>query len=97
MLFGCVFCLFSAPLSRVNVQLAIRSLDAPCLGWYEGNDTVNREFRMFMSCPDVDALEQKLEPWLKHLRWPASVFVVKRFGKMHDVGAAEDVRCLRAK
>lgn len=75
--------------SELDAQLVITSLDAPYFGSYEGDDTVNQEFRMFLSCPDVDALMNKLEPWLKGLAWPSKATVLKRYGNLHDEDAEE--------
>jgi len=74
---------------ELDAQLIVSSLDAPFLGWYEGSDKVAGEFRMFLSCPDADRLEEHLRPWLTCLEWSESVRVVKRYGQMHDSDASE--------
>lgn len=70
--------------NQLDAQLAVSSIDTPFFGWYEGIDTVDDEFRLFLSCPDVDLLEQKLQPWLEHLDWHTQIQIIKRFGGMHD-------------
>lgn len=74
---------------ELDAQLVITSLDSPYFGSYEGDDTVNQEFRMFLSCPDVDALVAKLDPWLRRLNWHSRITVMKRYGNLHDVDAQE--------
>ena len=34
---------------------------------------------------------QKLAPWLHHLDWPRSVYLMKRYGEMYDEDAKEVV------
>jgi len=50
----------------LDAQLVIQSLDAPYFGSYEGSENPPGEFRMFLSCPDADRLEEKLRPWFTH-------------------------------
>ena len=66
------------------------SLQAPYFGTYEGNDTVDTEFRIFITCPDVDQLVRKLHPWLKSLEWDLPTKILKRYGEIHDVEAREE-------
>jgi hypothetical protein len=75
----------------LDVQLAVPSLDAPYFGSYEGSDTVEGEFRMFLSCPDADALEQKLLPWLEAIDWPTEIYVMRRYGDMYDPDVPEEM------
>jgi hypothetical protein len=74
---------------QVDGQLAVSAVDAPYFGSYEGHDIVEREYRMFLSCPDADALVKKLLPWLKELRWPGKIHVLKRYGEMYNDKAKE--------
>lgn len=74
----------------LDAQLAIKSLDVPFFGDYEGSETVNREFRMFLCCPDADRLVGKLDPWIRQINWPSGFRVVKRFGDLHDPIAPEE-------
>ena len=77
--------------NELDAQLMVTSLDAPFFGSYEGSDNVNNEYRIFITCPDVNALVQKLHPWLQALGWSGPVHVMKRFGEMHDVEAPEEL------
>jgi hypothetical protein len=74
---------------ELDSQLAVAALDAPYFGSYEGHDIVEREYRMFLSCPDADALAKKLLPWLKKLHWPGKSHVLKRYGEMYNDKAKE--------
>jgi hypothetical protein len=76
---------------ELDAQLVIRSLDAPYFGSLEGDEPVEGEMRLFISCPDVDRLVQKLQPWLDHLGWPRTCYAMKRYGKMYDENAEESV------
>ena len=75
----------------LDAQLAISHLAAPFFGQYEGSDNVDKEFRLFISCPDANKLLEKLSPWLNTLNWRRTVYVMKRFGEMHDESAAEEI------
>lgn len=76
---------------ELDAQLVVPSLQAPYFGSYEGRDKVPGELRLFLSCPDVDRLVQKLQPWLEHLDWPAIRYAMKRYGNMYDENAEEEV------
>lgn len=76
---------------ELDAQLVVRSLDAPYFGSLEGDEPVEGEMRLFLSCPDADRLVQKLQPWLDHLGWPRTYYVMKRYGKMYDENAEESV------
>ncbi len=52
---------------------------------------VDGEARLFLSCPDADALVDKLWPWIEALDWPREIHVVKRAGDMYDEDAPEEV------
>lgn len=80
---------------ELDAQLTVSSLDAPFFGWYEGRDTVDAEVRLFLSCPDVDALARKLQPWLQNLDWPHETVAVKRYGDLYDTDAKETFIPLR--
>ncbi len=64
--------------------------DASQVGSLEGHEWLDGEGRLFLSCPDADALVKKLWPWLKSLRWEGLVMVLKRYGKIHDASAREE-------
>ena len=60
------------------------------LGSLEGDDVVEGEMRLFLSCPDADALVEKMRPWLKTLSWNGGVKVLKRYGEYVDVKCPEE-------
>jgi len=66
------------------------SADAPYFGSLEGDDRVDGELRLFLSCPDANALVDKLGPWLKKLSWKGRVSLMKRFGEMTDPDCPEE-------
>lgn len=78
---------------ELDEQLAVQSLDETYFGSYEGDEAVESQFRMFITCPDVDALEQKLHDWLVGLQWQwaCPFIVVKRYGDMYDPDAKAEV------
>lgn len=76
---------------ELDSQLVLKYHNARYFGSYEGSDTVEKECRLFISCPDVDALIDKLKPWLAQLDWPNPVYLMKRYGDMHDKNAKEEV------
>jgi hypothetical protein len=66
--------------------------DAPAVGSLEGHDYgVPGECRLFLVCPDADALITRLRPWLKELNWPAGFGVVKRYGHFTNQDAPEEL------
>ena len=74
---------------ELDAQLVIPSLDAPYFGSYEGSEKPDGEFRMFLSCPDADRLEEKLRPWFTHLEWPETIRVAKRNHEYYDEAVPE--------
>ena len=64
--------------------------DALVIGSLEGDDVVDSELRLFLSCPDADALVEKLRPWLKTLSWKGGVKVLKRHGELTDANCREE-------
>jgi hypothetical protein len=74
---------------ELDSLLALRSMNDPYYGSYEGSDRVGSEFRMFISSPDVDRLAAKLSRWLEGLRWVGTVSAIKRYGDMRDINARE--------
>lgn len=65
------------------------SSTAPLVGSVEGTDEVKGEVRLFVTCPDADALVERLRPWLHRLRWPPRFLVLKRYGLYVDYDAPE--------
>lgn len=80
---------------ELDAQLVLKSIDVPYFGSYEGIDTVDGEYRLFLSCPNVDILCQKLQPWLDHIVWPSSVSIMKRYGNMYDVDVEETLEQIK--
>jgi hypothetical protein len=64
--------------------------DAPYFGSLEGNEHFEGSFRLFLSCPDADALVEKLRPWLEGILWPGGVHVLKRYGPYGDAECREE-------
>lgn len=81
--------------NQLDAQLVLQSIDASYFGSYEGIDIVDGEYRLFLSCPDVDALCEKLQPWLNYLEWPNGAYVMKRYGGMYDPDAEETLEQLK--
>ena len=63
---------------------------SPYLGSLEGEDVVEGELRLFLSCPNATALIEKLRPWLKTLTWPGDVKVLKRYGVLTEPNCTEE-------
>lgn len=66
------------------------SPDATYSGSVEGHDYDDGQIRIFLSCPDADALVEKLRPWLKTLNWQGGLKVLKRYGEYADVNCREE-------
>jgi hypothetical protein len=75
---------------ELDAQLAVDSLEAPYFGRYDVRDTIDGEYCMFIGCPDVNALLEKLRPWLENLNWAGGIRIVKRYGNEFDTGAKEE-------
>lgn len=60
------------------------------LGNLEGNDQVEGQIRLFLSCPDADALVKKLLPWVKTLSWGREIKLLKRYGEYSDPNCHEE-------
>ena len=59
-------------------------------GSLEGHDHHQGADRLFLSCPDADALVQTLRPWLKSLHREGPVAVFKRYGEYVDPDCQEE-------
>jgi hypothetical protein len=68
------------------VQFSVRYF-----GCYEGHDTQLGEYRMFFSCPDTDELFNVLKTDIEALKWSSPVTVCRRYGRMYDAGAREEI------
>lgn len=62
---------------------------AAYFGSVEGHDHHNGHYRVFLSCPDADALVEHLRPWLKALTWKPRPRIVKRYGAYDDLTCRE--------
>jgi hypothetical protein len=76
---------------ELDAQLVLKFHNARYFGSLEGTEAVDNECRLFLSSSDVDALVTKLKPWLGSLAWPRTVYLMKRYGDMHDPNAKEVV------
>jgi hypothetical protein len=78
-------------MDQLDALLVDADSDRPAVGNLEGHDDgVAGECRLFLSCPDADALVEKLRPWLKDLSWPKGFSVRKRYGEYVDKAAPEE-------
>lgn len=82
---------------ELDAQLVVQSLNQTYFGSYEGHDLVGSEYRVFLSCPDVDSLVRKLLPWLEGFEWSTKVHVMKRYSNLHDKDAEEKLVELKRK
>jgi hypothetical protein len=64
--------------------------DSTYLGSLETSDYDKSTFRLFITCPDADALVDKLRPWLMKLNGEAPVRVLKRYGEYVDPDCREE-------
>jgi hypothetical protein len=66
---------------EIDAQLFTPTLDTPYFGSLEGKKTAKGATKLYLSCPDAEALFRKLEPWLKALVWqPRPMVVVRTVG-----------------
>lgn len=87
-----------ALMDELDGLLAATDPNTPAVGALEGHDYAGGECRLFLSCPDADALAAKLRPWLERLDWKGAVEAVKRYGEYVDGDApAEPVKFRRRK
>lgn len=76
---------------ELDTLLVEQEAAAMYYGNLEGNDQIRGECRLFISCPDADALIDKLRPWLTDLQWEGQVTVLKRYGEFVDPDAPEEI------
>jgi hypothetical protein len=67
------------------------AVDEPYHGNYEGNEVVQRAYRMYFSCPNADLLARKLDHWMKTFNWPVEVQLLRRYGDLYNPGAKEKI------
>jgi hypothetical protein len=78
-------------MDQLDALLVDVNSELPAVGNLEGHDYgAAGECRLFLSCPDADALVEKLRPWLKDLSWPKGFSVRKRYGEYVDKAAPEE-------
>jgi hypothetical protein len=76
---------------ELNASLTDPDSDAPAVGFVEWPEYVPGECRIPISCPDADALAEKLKPWINRLKWPNGFEVAKRYGYYVDRKAREEL------
>lgn len=54
---------------ELDAQLFTPTLDSPYFGSLEGKKTAKRVTKLYLSCPDSEALFRKLSDWLKSIEW----------------------------
>lgn len=76
--------------NALDSTLRVDRIDANYLGSYEGSDdSVGKECRLFLSCPDVDRLLKHIRADIENLSWPSDIKVCSRYGGMYEEGAKE--------
>jgi hypothetical protein len=79
-----------ALMDQIDGLLYTSNPKSKAIGSLEGDDKgIDGECRLFLSCPDVDALVEKLRPWFKQLDWRTGFHVLKRYGEIEDFDAEE--------
>jgi hypothetical protein len=79
-------------MNEIDAMLVNVRSSAPAVGNLEGFDYgAPGECRLFLSCPDADALADELRPWLSKLDWPNGMSILKRYGVYTDKDAPETV------
>jgi hypothetical protein len=77
--------------NALDSELMIPSIESKYYGNYVGHDIVNNEYRIFLSCPDVDLLFQKIKHLINTSQWSGNIILIKRYGKINDPDAKEVV------
>lgn len=72
---------------ELDAQLFTATLAAPYFGSLEGKKTAKGVTKLFLSCPDAEALFRKLETWLRALPWEPRPTVLVREVSFDDFGA----------
>ncbi|HEX5243278.1 MAG TPA: hypothetical protein VFW23_08425 [Tepidisphaeraceae bacterium] len=71
--------------AELRALLVDENSDAPGVGNPEfGDCTHPGKCKIVLSCPSANALIEAIRPWLKKLKWPHEVTVVKRFGPHYE-------------
>ncbi len=74
---------------ELDAQLIVKRMDGLYYGSLEGRRTKKGVTRLFLSCPDANALLKKLTPWLKALDWQSSPRVLLRSAPYDDADCEE--------
>ncbi|WP_197455586.1 hypothetical protein [Stieleria neptunia] len=59
-------------------------------GRLEGHELTDRQYRLFLSCPDAGVLASKLQPWIEQVDWAGRVGMTVRQGRFDDPDASEE-------
>lgn len=79
-------------MDQIDALLVQPGARSPAVGSLEGSEfAVDGECRLFLSCPDADALAAKLRPLLRRFRWKPGLVMVKRDAPYSDPDALERV------
>ena len=71
----------------LDAQLFTPTLDDPYFGSLEGKKTAKGITKLYLSCPDAEALFRKLSDWLKALDWQPRPTVLVRSVSFDDFSA----------
>ena len=71
----------------LDAQLFTPTLDDPYFGSLEGKKTAKGITKLYLSCPDAEALFRKLSDWLKALDWQPRPTVLVRNVSFDDFSA----------
>jgi hypothetical protein len=66
-----------------------QSITDPYYGSVESYEFVDGDFRIFLSCPDVESLLDYLDDWIQKNDWAGEFHFVKRSGHIFDSKASE--------
>jgi len=76
---------------ELDALLGTPTLKSTYFGTYSGTDITEGEYRMFVTCPNVDKLCDKMLDYLQNLHWPGKACAIKRYGRMYDAKAKEAI------
>jgi hypothetical protein len=76
-------------MDELDALLVDRQAKSPAVGSLEGHEYDTGLCRLKLSCPDGAKLVTKLRSWLRQLKWPGEVTVIKRDGGFDWVEATE--------
>lgn len=82
-------------MDELDAMLYSHNPEVPAIGSLEGHEYIDDECRLFLSCPDADALVKHIEPWLSNITWKTGFIALKRYGEYVEEQAREEVAMLR--